>query len=217
MFKKYLVCRYLCDKLETARILVFGNVQGVGFRAYIEQIARGMQIKGFVRNLDDDKVEIYAQAPKKKISAFVKKIDIKGSPLDPFSLNVTKIQVVFEHSKNFIRPDRVLGRFETDYGKESDLQREMVKKAAVARLLMHSLNSKSDSLISKTDSLVSKTDTFRKETSNNFNKLDGKYGSVSSALKSINGGIKRIDGNIKHIGTNIKENNKLLSKIAKRF
>ena len=206
---------YLCGNLETARILVFGNVQGVGFRAYVEQIARNMQIKGFARNLDDGSVEIYAKAPKMKIRAFVGKISIKGAPSDPFSLNVTKTDVAFEHDKNFIKPDRTLERFETDYGKESDIQKEMVKKAATATFLMHSLNSKSDSLISKTDSfrketshnfkrlestLGSKTDSFRKETSSNFSKLDNKYGSISKAMNNISG--------------NITKNNKLLSKIA---
>ena len=206
---------YLCGNLETARILVFGNVQGVGFRAYVEQIARNMQIKGFARNLDDGSVEIYAKAPKMKIRAFVGKISIKGAPSDPFSLNVTKTDVAFEHDKNFIKPDRTLERFETDYGKESDIQKEMVKKAATATFLMHSLNSKSDSLISKTDSfrketshnfkrlestLGSKTDFFRKETSGNFYKLDSKYGNISKAMGSING--------------NIKKNNRILSKIA---
>src|SRR3989344_4256664 len=115
---------YLCGNLETARILVFGNVQGVGFRAYVEQVARNMQIKGFARNLDSGNVEIYAKAPKMKINAFVRKISIKGNPSDPFSLNVTKIEVAFERDKKFIKPDRALGLFETDYGKESDLQKE---------------------------------------------------------------------------------------------
>ncbi len=194
--------------LKTARILVSGNVQGVGFRAYVEQIARGMQIKGFVRNLDDGKVEIYAQANKEKINAFAKRIGIKGSPSDPFSLNVTKTQVVFEHNKNFIRPDRALGLFEVDYGEESNLQKEMVKKAAIATFMMHSLNSKTDSFRQETshnfkrleNTLGGKTDSFRQETSSNFNKLDNKYGNISKAMGSING--------------NIKKNNRILSKIA---
>lgn len=178
-------------KLETARILVFGNVQGVGFRAYVEQIARGMQVKGFVRNLDDGKVEIYAQAKKDKITAFAKRIGIKGNPSDPFSLNATKIQVVFEHSKDFIRPDRALGLFEVDYGEESNLQKEMVKKAAIATFMMHSLNSKTDSFRKETsdnfknleNTLGSKTDSFRQETSDNFKRLESTLGGKTDAFR----------------------------------
>ncbi|QMU99747.1 acylphosphatase (plasmid) [Borrelia sp. A-FGy1] len=37
-----------------------GKVQGVGFRAFAEQNAIKMEIKGFVKNLDDGRVEIVA-------------------------------------------------------------------------------------------------------------------------------------------------------------
>ncbi|UPA19253.1 acylphosphatase (plasmid) [Borrelia puertoricensis] len=40
--------------------LISGKVQGVGFRFFTEQIATKIAIKGFVKNLDDGKVEIVA-------------------------------------------------------------------------------------------------------------------------------------------------------------
>ncbi|AHH04311.1 Acylphosphatase (plasmid) [Borrelia nietonii YOR] len=39
---------------------ISGKVQGVGFRFFTEQIATKIAIKGFVKNLDDGKVEIVA-------------------------------------------------------------------------------------------------------------------------------------------------------------
>ena len=36
-------------------------MQGVGFRAYVEQVARNMQIKGFARNLDNGNVEVIVE------------------------------------------------------------------------------------------------------------------------------------------------------------
>lgn len=50
--------------MRTVRILVSGRVQGVFFRRYIQQHAKELGIKGYVRNLPTGKVEIVAQGEK---------------------------------------------------------------------------------------------------------------------------------------------------------
>lgn len=39
---------------------ISGKVQGIGFRFFTEQIANNMKLKGFVKNLNDGRVEIVA-------------------------------------------------------------------------------------------------------------------------------------------------------------
>ena len=43
------------------RFLVSGRVQGVGFRYFIQDIARREGLTGFVRNLPDGRVEVVAE------------------------------------------------------------------------------------------------------------------------------------------------------------
>ena len=42
------------------RFFVTGTVQGVGFRYYTQDEAERLQLTGFVRNLRDGRVEVYA-------------------------------------------------------------------------------------------------------------------------------------------------------------
>ena len=97
--------------LAIARLLVFGNVQGVGFRAYVKQIARNMRINGFARNLDDGSVEIYAQAAKQEINSFAGRLSIQGDPENPLSLHVARIELIFENDERFVKPYRELAAF----------------------------------------------------------------------------------------------------------
>lgn len=52
------------------RYLVRGHVQGVGFRYYAEHAASQVGVSGWVRNLDDGRVEVYAVGSQDQLSEF---------------------------------------------------------------------------------------------------------------------------------------------------
>ena len=51
-----------------------GNVQGVGFRYSVRQIAKGFDITGSVRNLQDGRVELLARGEEEEVRAFLEAI-----------------------------------------------------------------------------------------------------------------------------------------------
>ena len=53
------------------RIFVFGKVQGVGFRYHTLEMAQSLDLKGWVRNLNDGRVEILAFGPLEQIKIFI--------------------------------------------------------------------------------------------------------------------------------------------------
>jgi len=59
-----------------ASIQVFyeGNVQGVGFRYSVRQIAKGFDVTGSVRNLRDGRVELLVAGEEEEVRAFVEAI-----------------------------------------------------------------------------------------------------------------------------------------------
>lgn len=48
------------DPLRSRWYYVSGTVQGVGFRYFVERVARQLKLSGYVRNRSDGRVEVYA-------------------------------------------------------------------------------------------------------------------------------------------------------------
>jgi acylphosphatase len=48
------------DATQARRYFVSGFVQGVGFRFYAQRAAERLRLSGYVRNLRDGRVEVYA-------------------------------------------------------------------------------------------------------------------------------------------------------------
>ncbi len=55
---------------ECRRYLVRGQVQGVGFRNFVQREAVSRGLRGWVRNLDDGRVEALAEGPPAVLSDF---------------------------------------------------------------------------------------------------------------------------------------------------
>jgi acylphosphatase len=60
----------------TASVQVFyeGNVQGVGFRWSVRNVAKGFDVTGSVRNLRDGRVELQAAGDEEEVRAFLEAI-----------------------------------------------------------------------------------------------------------------------------------------------
>lgn len=58
---------------KAVRLYVTGNVQGVFYRAFVKENAEKLNIKGFVRNLEDRRVEVFLEG---EYENMIKMIDI---------------------------------------------------------------------------------------------------------------------------------------------
>jgi len=61
------------DKVQK-HIYISGRVQGVGFRAFTRSQAADLDIKGWVKNLHDGRVEAVIAGKKNKVSQMLKKL-----------------------------------------------------------------------------------------------------------------------------------------------
>ena len=79
---------------------VSGRVQGVAFRQSTRQQARRLHLVGWVRNLRDGRVEVWAQGPREDVDALVDWLWI-----GPLSAKVTGVL------SDEVKPDRNLQDF----------------------------------------------------------------------------------------------------------
>ena len=58
--------------MKTLRVYISGTVQGVFFRKFIEDTANMLGIRGFVRNLEDGRVEVVIEGREDKIERMLR-------------------------------------------------------------------------------------------------------------------------------------------------
>jgi acylphosphatase len=63
-----------------ARLVVFeGRVQGVGFRYAVKELARGFEVRGWVKNLPDGSVELLTAGDAGEVDEFIREILVESS------------------------------------------------------------------------------------------------------------------------------------------
>ena len=77
--------------------MISGRVQGVGFRYFVQRSSAKHQVRGYVRNLDDGRVEVLAEGGDKAVEEFKK--DLAAGPTNS---RVGEIEeIVLEPSRQY--------------------------------------------------------------------------------------------------------------------
>ena len=66
--------------MTAKRVIFEGRVQGVGFRYTVKDLARGFEVRGWVKNLPDGSVELQVMGEADELDAFIREI-IEESPV----------------------------------------------------------------------------------------------------------------------------------------
>ena len=81
-----------------AHLLISGIVQGVGYLYYTRREAQGLGITGWVRNLEDGRVEALLQGPREQVERL-----IKWCYRGPEGARVSDIAVAYEEAADEFR------------------------------------------------------------------------------------------------------------------
>ena len=78
--------------IGTYNLLLSGRVQGVGFRYFAQSRASRYNIKGYVRNIYDNKVEVVCQGEPDNLDKFI--LEVKNGPSFSHITNVEMEEVI---------------------------------------------------------------------------------------------------------------------------
>lgn len=67
--------------------LISGSVQGVGYRFFAQRSAARHQVRGYVKNLEDGRVEAYVEGSERSVNGF--RLDLGAGPVNA---NVSQIE-----------------------------------------------------------------------------------------------------------------------------
>ena len=81
---------------KSVRLYIEGTVQGVFFRGFVKENAERHNLKGFVRNLDDGRVEIFLEGDNVDVDKMVEVVK-KG----PKHASIQKVDVKPERFQDF--------------------------------------------------------------------------------------------------------------------
>lgn len=104
--------------------LISGEVQGVGYREEIKRIAFELNIYGWVRNLEDGRVEITAEGEDRSFEEFLEKINIKRYPIF-----VEEVEAKEEIYKGDLKSFKVV--------RDKDLQKEILSALSRGTVDIH--------------------------------------------------------------------------------
>lgn len=89
-------------------MLVSGIVQGVGYRAFTERVAKELGLTGWVRNLEDSRVEVWAEGEREVLDRLIERLNEGPRYAEVKNVEARKVAVTnataFEIKKTATQP-----------------------------------------------------------------------------------------------------------------
>ena len=167
---------------------VSGNVQKVGYRKRIIDIARAFGLKGMIENLDDGRVKIIAEGEDEKLKWFEQAIEIKNT-----LIQVSNVEKAYNPAGGeFAKFGKLVDDGETDsrLDKGIEVMNSMLVAIKQVNTTLVDLNS---NLGGKIDNLSGKMDEVNENLGGKIDNLSGKMDEVN---ENLGGKINQMDKNL---------------------
>ncbi len=162
------------------RLISKGEVQKVGYRDAVKDIAAKSGVTGYVENMRNSDVQIVCELDEELIPKFVEAIKIKKD-----FINVEDVKIV-EKSKatgEFEYFDIKYGRLEEEFG---DRAGPMILHLGGIQSSINKVGEKVDNVGKDVRVVGEKTDILREDTRENFNRMDKKYDVIFKTMATMN-------------------------------
>ncbi len=174
---------------------VSGNVQKVGYRKRIIDIARAFGLKGMIENLDDGRVKIIAEGDDEKLKWFEHAIEIKNT-----LIQVSNVEKAYNPAGGeFAKFGKLVDEGETDSRLDKGI--EVMNSMLIAiKQVNTTLIDMNLNLGGKMDNLSGKMDEVNENLGSKIDNLSGKMDNLSGKMDEVNdnlgGKIDQMDKNL---------------------
>ena len=193
------------DIMIRADIIITGNVQMVGFRTFLKNLADSLHITGYAKNLEDGSVNVVCEGEGENIEEMIGKIRENS----PSFASVGDISTEYsDYGAEFTSFERTDGDVpkEATLGDLLGVMKSFDTKAETLVGILSGMDStlkgvkedtslmldKQDQMLDKQDSMLEKQNVhtqiltgFRDQTNQNFEVLNVKYGRISEKMDGI--------------------------------
>ena len=132
--------------MKRINAFISGEVQGVGYREEVKRIAFELSIYGWVRNLEDGRVEITAEGENQSIEKFLEKININKYPIF-----VEKVEAKAEIYRGDLKSFKVI--------RDKDIQKEILSALSRGTVGIHEVKEVLLAVKQDTSAMLGKQDT----------------------------------------------------------
>ena len=185
--------------MKRVKAIVDGIVQGVGYRYNVKHIAIKDKVKGYVKNLDDGRVEIVAEGDDQALERFLNDIRINKEPIFVESIDVSYEEPTGEFKTFKIitgsLEDEMVEGFSTGamyFNIVINKQDLMLQKQDQTLAKLDQMLQKQDSMLQKQDSMLQKQDSMLQKQDQTLAKLDDLKVSIVEEIHALREDIKTI-------------------------
>lgn len=164
------------NKLVRVRLIVYGRVQGVGYRYFVSEVANELGIVGEVRNITQGNlkgtVSIVAEGEEEKVKKFIKEIDIKPLTKEERKELIENKEII--PPQPLAKVDKIDGKDKLIKIPQKSADRFEIKEGAMNREMLSAMKAGSYSL-----------NALRRDMYHDFFVMDKKYGDISEGMARV--------------------------------
>jgi acylphosphatase len=165
-----------------AELTVKGKVQKRGYRDHIQEVARDLNVKGYVENMRDGSVKIVCEAEEATLKEFIQAISLKTD-----LIMVEKVEI--------LRTELATGEykfFEIKYGSlEEEMGERLVAAFTIAVATRQDIKNMHEDLKDMHHDLKSSINSMHNDMNHHFEEMAKRYDAISAELLRTREELKR--------------------------
>jgi acylphosphatase len=192
--------------MKRAILLVSGDVQEVGYRETVHEIAFDMHLTGQVRNLENGNVEVIVEGEEGLLRQFAKKIHFREFPVEVRRIRKQFTRPTGQFKKFTVVPDERLDKDMNAKIEHGFRYFKIMRKdiSGSIKKMDSNMGKRLDRSNQKQGLTIKAIHSMDSNMGHHFDRLDRKYGEFGKTMKGVAKDMKGVKGSMTGMASDIK-------------